>query len=198
MGTLTIAGLTYTLTEAGVPCSYTLAANSATIAGGGASNQALGFTAGQGGCSVTAVSYANWITVSSTLTGTSGTLTYSVAPNAGGTSRIGTVQIGNQVFTVTEQPSTNACTYSLNSYGAAFGQAGGNASFLGSSILGCGAPVPSTNLPTMITLQAPVGPVNQIFTQPYAVSVFSSVANAVRKATIVFGGQIFTVKQTSW
>jgi hypothetical protein len=197
-GTLTIAGQIFTVSEAGAPCTFNLAASSATIAGDGAANQTLSFSAGQPGCTITAVSYANWITANAVLNGTAGTLTYSVAANPGGTARSGTIQVGDQVFTINQQPSTSACTYSLNSHGAAFGQSGGNASFLGSAAIGCGAPQPGTNLPSMITLQPTAGPVNQIFTQPYAVTFFSSVANAIRKATITFGGQIFTVKQTSW
>jgi hypothetical protein len=197
--TLTIAGLTFTVTQAGLPCSFNLAASSALIAGGGAVNQNLSFNSNEPGCIVNPVSYANWITINGfSFNGQSGSLTYTVAANPGGTSRAGTVQIGDQVFTITEQPSTAACTYSLNSHGAAFGQAGGNASFLASAVDGCAAPQVSTNLPTAITLPPTVGPANDIFTQPYTVNVFSSVANAIRKATIVFGGQIFIVKQTSW
>jgi hypothetical protein len=196
-GTLTIAGQTFTVTEAGAPCSFTLASlTSPLIAAAGASNETIGFTAATNGCAITPVSYANWITISSTLTGTAGTLTYSVAANPAGTTRTGNVQVGDKLFTVTQ--SGAACAFSLNIYGAAFGQAGGDASFLGSpNAQGC-IPVVGGTQPTITVLGPLVGPANNVFTQPYTVSVFTSPVNAVRRATITFGGQIFTVKQTSW
>ena len=58
----------------------------------------------------------------------------------------------------------------------------------------------SATEPNIITLgPAPVTPVGGIFTQGYDVAPYPNVLTpVVRKGYIVFGGQIFTVKQTSW
>jgi hypothetical protein len=197
-GTLTIAGLTYTVTEAGASCSFTLGEPSVNVAAAGTGgNQNLLFTAATTGCTVAPRSYANWIhVVSSGLNGISGNLIYSVDPNPAGATRSGSIQVGDQLFLVSQTGAD--CAFSLNIYGAAFGQGGGNASFLGSpSALGC-APTTGVTLPGVTTLGTLTGPVNDIFTQPYSVSAFNSATNAIRKATITFGGQIFTIKQTSW
>jgi hypothetical protein len=196
-GTLTIAGQTFTVIEAGAPCSFTLASLTSPLQSvAGSASQSVGFTAATSGCTVTPVSYANWITVSSSLNGTAGTLTYSVAANPAGTTRAGNVQVGDKLFTVSQ--SGAACAFSLNIYGAAFGQAGGDASFLGSgNAIACVPDVGATQ-PAITALGPLVGPVDSIFTQPYTVGVFTSPINAVRRATITFGGQIFTIKQTSW
>jgi hypothetical protein len=104
--------------------------------------------------------------------------------------------VGSQIFTVSE--SGAACAYSLASYGAAFGQLGGNGDILGSpSANGC-TPSVGTTLPSIVTLGTLSGPTLNIFTQPYTVNVFNSLTNAIRRATITFGGQTYTIKQTSW
>lgn len=91
-----------------------------------------------------------------------------------------------------------ACGYSLNAYGALFGTTGGTGSVLGlPTALGC-VPATGTAEPNVLTLSPLVGPVSNIFTQGYAVAPFNVLTPVVRKAYIIFGGQIFTVKQTSW
>ncbi len=198
VGTLTIAGLTYTVTEAGAPCSFSLAQPGVNVgADGTATNQTLSFTAATAACTVTPVSYSSWIhVIGSSLAGTSGTLTYSVDANASGSLRTGSIQVGDRLFAVSQTGA--ACAFSLSGYGAVFGQSGGSASFLGSpSAIGC-TPVTGVTQPTIVTLGPLTGPVLDIFTQPYSVNVFNSVTNAVRIGAITFGGQVFTVKQTSW
>jgi hypothetical protein len=191
IGRLTIADRTYTVTQAAAPCSYTLAMPGISVSsnGGGGS---VGFTASGAACGATAVSYASWI---SAATGT-GTIDYSVAANATGYTRTGTIQIGDQTFTITQ--NSGACSYSLHSYGAVFGTTGGTGDVLASqSALGC-SPDVGTTQPTIVTLGPLSGPALNIFTQPYTVSPFASVNPSVRYATITFSGQFFTIKQLSW
>jgi hypothetical protein len=204
VGTLTIAGQTYTVTQAGASCSFSLGAANTTVASAGLNNGSLPFSTTSSGCSPSAVSYASWLTVSTAFAGSSGSVTYSVAPNPSGTTRVGTVQIGDQTFTVSQIGA--ACAFSLNAYGAVFNDLGVLISPVGASqtvagspsALGC-SPAYGTNQPSIITMLGPLsGPVLNIFSLPYGVSVFSSTTTAVRLATITFGGQIFTVKQTSW
>jgi hypothetical protein len=203
IGTLTIAGQTYTVTEAAASRSYSLGAPNTTVASTGANNLTLPFSMTFGGCSPSATSYASWLTVSTAFTGSSGTLTYSVTANPSAVSRVGTVQIGDQTFTVNQTGAS--CGFSLNSYGAVFNSLGvlvspqgGSESILGSqSALGC-SPSIGTDQPSIVRLGTLSGPVSNIFTLPYTVTDFSSTTTAVQLATITFGGQIFTIKQTSW
>lgn len=113
-GTVTIAGRTHTIRQAGapVPCSYSLNSSSASVPANGGS-VSVGVTT-QSGCAWTAASQASWITVrsgSSSGTG-NGTVHLDVAPNSGPT-RTGSVTIAGATFTVT-QAVTPVCTYTLS------------------------------------------------------------------------------------
>jgi len=197
-GTLTVAGQTFTVTEAAAPCAYTLGSQSNTVGSPGVTGATLSFSTTQNGCTVagaSVTSFANWITASNTSAG-SGQVTYNVAPNPAGVNRSGIIEIGNQPFTVTE--SGAACAYSLAAYGQAFGQLGGAGDVAGSqSANGC-TPTVGVDLPSIVTLGSLSGPAANIFTMPYTVNAFNSLTNATRRATINFGGQLYTVKQTSY
>ncbi len=194
--TFTVAGIAYSLSQAGAPCSYALnsANTTMTATGGGGS---YGFTAAPG-CSASAVSYSSWITVStaSAPDGSSGTVNYTVAGNTAGGSRTGYIQLPGASFTVVQTPAL--CAYSLNAYGQAFATVGGSGSVLGSPSAGGCVPSVGTTQPSIVSIGSLQGPVLDIFTLPYAVSPFTSVTPAIRYATITFGGQLFTVKQRSW
>jgi hypothetical protein len=120
-----------------------------------------------------------------------------VAPNPFGSTRRGTIQAGNALYTVVQ--SGSACAYSLNAYGKSFRVAGGSDTLLASATLeGC-APVYGTDQPSFITLGALSGPVLNIFSLPYTVAPFTTSLTAVtRIGRITFGGQALTIKQLSW
>jgi hypothetical protein len=199
-GTLTIAGLTYTVDQAGAPCSYSVAgpATSPNLAAEGVSDLSFGFTATTTGCSPDAVSYSNWISITYTsFGGTAGSVTYAVSPNGYGTARSGTIQVGNALYTVVQ--SGAKCAYSLNAYGKVFGVAGGNDVVLGTPTADGCTPVYGTDQPSFITLGTLTGPVLNIFSLPYEVSPFATSLTAViRIGRITFGGQALTIKQLSW
>lgn len=199
-GTLTVAGLTYTVEQAGAPCSYSITGPPAseTHPADGAPGVTFGFTASAAGCAPTAVSYASWITVTATtFGGTTGSVTYAVAPNPFGTTRTGTILVGNALFTVTQ--SGASCAYSLNAYGKVFRMAGGADTLLGSATASVCSPVYGTDQLSFITLGGLTGPVLNVFSLPYTVSPFaSSLTAVVRTGRITFGGQILTIKQLSW
>jgi hypothetical protein len=199
-GIETGASMTYTVTQGGAPCQYTLVPNaSGTVASAGASNLTFAFSTEQTGCSNQAMSYANWVTVSTTWgsDGQSGYVTYSVAPNPSATNRSGTVQFGPQTFTVTQTGAP--CAYSLSSYGLLFDKLGANGNTLlaSQSAGGCPAPIHGTDQP-FLTASPPTGPVSNIWTVLYSVAPFNRLTPATRKGKITIGGQIFSVKQTSW
>ena len=104
-GTMTIAGLTFTVTQSGATaCSY-------QISIGPVSSTPQGFTgsiaviAGTG-CQWTATSSASWLSITSGSSGSgSGTVTYLALPNHTGSTRVGTMIVAGHTITLTE-PST--------------------------------------------------------------------------------------------
>jgi large repetitive protein len=206
-GTLTIAGLTYTVTEAGAGCSYTLGTSSTNVSSTGLAAGTGSFTlsTATNGCSPSALSYASWISgVSTAFSGTSGTVTFGVTPNVGGATRVGTIAVGNSVYTVTQTGA--ACSFSLNSTGQAINAlgfvvapAGAPESVSGSpSAQGCPAPQAATNQPSTVILGPLSGPDNNIYMLPYSVTGYKPLDLLPRYMQIVFGGQLFTVKQYPW
>jgi hypothetical protein len=194
---LNIAGLTYTVSQDGAPCTYTLGSKSTNIASSGLNSGSFAFSTTASGCSPNAVSYSNWIGASTSFSGTTGTVTFNVAQNFSGMNRQGTIQLGDQGFTVTETAA--ACAYSLNAYGEVFSQLGGHDQVLGSpNAVGCASPPTGTDQPSFITLDQLTGPVNNIFTQPFQIAPFNSLVPNLRFGNITLGGQIFAIKQTSW
>jgi hypothetical protein len=118
--TLTIAGLAFTVAQAG--CVYTISPTGQNVAvGGGAGTVAVATDAV---CAWAAASGASWITVTSGSSGTgNGSTAFTVAGNTGG-ARTGTLTIAGHVFTVTQA----ACVFTLSRQGEYLGPNGGSAS----------------------------------------------------------------------
>ena len=102
-GTITIAGQTFTVSQAGAAaCSFTLSPTSATIGSVAGTFSVAVSTAAA--CPWTAKSNATWITITAGASGTgNGTVTYSAAANTARTSRTGTISIAGKTFTVTQR-----------------------------------------------------------------------------------------------
>ena len=102
-GTLTIAGQTVTVTQAGA-CSYTVAPTTQSAATAGASFSAAVTTTN--GCNWTGVSNnTSWISITSGSNGTgNGAVFYSVAANTSTSSRTGTLTIAGRTVTITQLP----------------------------------------------------------------------------------------------
>jgi regulation of enolase protein 1 (concanavalin A-like superfamily) len=118
--TATIAGLTYTATEAAGPCVFSLSPASQSMAYAGDSGS-FAVTVG-GWCSWTATSSASWLTVTSGSSGTgNGTVAVSAAANSGG-ARAATVTVGGQTFTANQSappPPTNWSNQDIGAVGVA-------------------------------------------------------------------------------
>ena len=128
--------------------------------------------------------------------GAAGTVEYSVAANPLAVNRVGTIQVGTRVFTVTQLGG--ACGFSLHAYGQLFGPAGGDSNVFGSqSALGC-SPAYATDQPSIVLLGTLAGPENNIFTLPFSVTSFTALTPSYRIGRIDFGGQRFVVKQSSY
>jgi hypothetical protein len=192
---LAIAPKVYTVTQAGAPCSYDLSpTGSSGIDPAGTPSALFGFTA-TNGCGLPApVSYAGWAHVVATSGGGVGTIEYSVDPNLTSYPRSTTIRVGDKNFAISQ--AGGSCGYSLNAYGSVFGKSGGVSSVLASATLGTCTPDLGTTQ-SFITLGSLSGsPV--LFTLPFTVAPYNSLNVSVRFGKITFGGQVHTVKQTSW
>ena len=99
LGSLTIAGRTFAVTQVGNTCSYVLTPASPTIGGEGGTGSITVGTAS--GCPWTATTTQSWISVSGTGTA-SGSASYTVSANTTGASRVGSISIGTKSFTITQ------------------------------------------------------------------------------------------------
>jgi uncharacterized protein (TIGR03437 family) len=102
-GTLTIAGQVFTVNQASGVCTYSLSPTSRSFGSGGGSDSVAVTVTGSNCGPWAALSNVDWIAVQGGASTTgSGSVSYSVAPNTGATSRTGTITIGGQIFAVTE------------------------------------------------------------------------------------------------
>lgn len=122
-GTLTIAGQSVTITQAGATasCSYTVNPTSLSLAAtNGAGTVAVTATAG---CAWTAAAAVPWLSVTSGRSGTGdGGVTIAASDNTGA-ARSGTVTVAN--LTVTVNQAAAACSFAVSPTNASIGAAGG-------------------------------------------------------------------------
>ncbi len=119
-GTLTVAGQTYFVTQAGASCSYQIAPGSSTLSSPNATTGSVALTTGAS-CTWNASSDSTWLTLTSPAAGTgSTTVNYSVATNVGDASRSGNLTIGGTSFNVTQAGN---CSYAINPSAQTFSSA---------------------------------------------------------------------------
>ena len=108
-GSVTVAGNTFTVTQAGATCAPTISPTSLNVVAAGASGS-VAVTAAAG-CTWTATSNAAWITIAPGASGSgSASVAYSVAANPGTTARTGSVTVAGNTFTVTQAGTSCAPT----------------------------------------------------------------------------------------
>lgn len=114
------SGLSFTVGAS--QCTYSIQPTSQSFsAGGGTGSVNVTSTAG---CTWTATSNSSWLTITSGASGSgSGAVGYSVALNAGTTSRTGTLTIAGQTFTVTQSGAGTLAAVSTASFSASTGLA---------------------------------------------------------------------------
>jgi len=120
-GTLTIAGQTFTVTQA-ANCTYSITPTSQSVAAGAGGGTPIAVSTGTG-CSWTAASNVSWITIASGSTGSgNGSATFTVAANPGAV-RTGTLTVAGQTFTVTQAAT---CSYTISPSSKSFSDKGGD------------------------------------------------------------------------
>jgi hypothetical protein len=183
----TIAGQTFTVTQAAAACSYLLnpTGHNATAAGG-ASSFDVNTTAG---CDWSSSGVPAWITgVPDSGTGTT-TVNFTVAANPDASSRNANITIGGQTFTVT-QAAAATCSFSLNPTSHNASAAGGASSFDVNTTAGCNWT--SGGVPAWITGV----PGNGTGTTTINFTVAANTGDT-RSANIVIEGQTFAVTQAA-
>jgi VCBS repeat protein/BACON domain-containing protein/S-layer family protein len=167
-------------------CSFSIAPTSQSFSFNGGAGS-VGVTAGAG-CSWTAASNDSWISITSGSTGTgSGPVDYSVAPNTSPNSRMGSMTIAGQAFSVSQDGLT--CSYSLVPTSQNFVSSGGAGSITVNAPVGCNWTAATND--AWISFTSSVsgsgnGSVN------YSVAANS---DAARMGTIIIADQSFSVTQ---
>ncbi|MEO7192392.1 MAG: BACON domain-containing carbohydrate-binding protein [Vicinamibacterales bacterium] len=184
-GTLTVAGQTFTVTQAG-GCAYSIAPSSKTVAQGGGTGGPVAVTTAAG-CTWTAVSGVSWVTITSGATGSgNGSVGFSVASNPGAP-RSGTLTIAGQTFTVSQG---GTCSFTVAPTTISVGpDAGAGPDVTVTATTGCTWTATSNDSWITITGGA-TGNGNGTVT----VAVAANPAGA-RNGTILVAGQTVTIKQ---
>jgi hypothetical protein len=186
-GTLTIAGQTVTVTQAGVPCTTTISPSSVS-APDSLTTGNVNVTSPTG-CAWTAVSNTSWVTVTTGGNGTGpGAVGYSLAANTGTAARSGSITIGGEIFTVSQ--AGRSCAATFNPSSASIGTVGGG--YTVDVTTGSGCTWSATASQAWITLTSGAsgtGPGTIGFTVDANASV------SVRSATISIGSSLFQISQ---
>jgi uncharacterized delta-60 repeat protein len=166
-------------------CSYSLSATSANFTAAGGTGSVNVTTAN--GCGWTAVSNADWISITGGASGNgNGTVNYTVQANTG-PARSGTVTIAGQTYTINQ---ASGCTFSIAPASANFTASAGSGSFSVTAGAGCAWTATTNDAWISITSGAGSGNGSVSF------NVQANVSPA-RTGTITVAGQTFTINQAS-
>ena len=184
-GTMTIAGQSFTVSQQGAGCSYSITPTTQQFVAAGGTGSVTVTT--QTGCAWTATSNAAWITITSGASSTgSATVGYSVTVNTG-PARQGTVTIAGLTLTVNQD---SGCLLTINPTSASYTTSGGAGSItITANNQACPWTAVSNNSWITITSGAS-GTGNG--TTGYSVA---SNTGAPRSGSITVAGQTFSVSQ---
>lgn len=186
-GTLSIAGHTHTVNQAG-SCAAQINPTNQSIGSGGGAGTPINVTA-PAGCAWTATTTDAWINITSGGSGSGpGTVNFTVVANAG-PARTGTISVAGQTFTVNQ---ASGCTVSINPSSQSIGAPGGSGVTINvTSQAGCGWTATTTDTwITITTGESGIGPGTVTYT-------VANNTGAARVGTINVGGQTFTVNQAA-
>jgi hypothetical protein len=189
VGTATIAGHTFTVSQTALNCTYTIAptTQSAPAAGGAGQPVSVSTTST---CTWTATSNAAWLTIASGASGTgNGSVGFSASANTG-VARSGTLTIAGQTFTVNQ---AGGCTYSISPTSQSAPAAGGAGSPNISVTSGSGCPWTAASNAAWLTISSGASGTSN-GSVGYSVAANTSVA---RSGTLTVAGQTFTVNQAT-
>ena len=188
-GTMTIAGHTFTVNQAGTPCAFSISPTSNSFpASGGGGTVTVSTTST---CSWTAFSLAPWIMVTSGASGLgNGMVAYAIAPNTERSGRTSSITIAGQPFTITQQAAPTSCVSSISPTSSGFPVGGGSAAVTVTAPSSCNWTTMSND--TWITIVSG-GSGKGTATAKYMVAANSS--TTARTGSISIGSQTLTVNQ---
>lgn len=188
-GTLTIAGHTYTVSQAGVGCTYSISPADKTF-NNAAGSGSISVTASANDCSWSVSVSDPWITISSGDGGSgNGTVEYAIVVNTNSAPRQGTVTIANKTFSINQTGVD--CAYSLSSPSQEFTDAGGNGSVDVTASAGDCAWTATSNNPWISIVSG--GSSTGSATVTYSVAENSG--SDSRSGTLTIAGQAYGVTQ---
>jgi uncharacterized repeat protein (TIGR03803 family) len=193
IGTMTIAGQTFTVTQSGTSaenCTFTLSAKSVTLPSkGGAKNVSV--KAKGTDCSWTAVSNDPFVTITSGSSGTgNGKVDYTVPGNTNTTPLSGTIMIAGQTFTVNQ--AAGGCKFTLSPKSGKLKAAGGSATVKVKPNLSDCAWTAVSNDPFITITAGASGVGNGVVSYVVAANTNSTAVTG----SITVGSQTFTVTQS--
>jgi len=171
------------------PCNFTLAAPTASVAATSSTGN-LSFTAPSSSCAWTATQNNDWLIITSGTAGLgNGTISYSVAANAG-PARSGTLTITGQTFTVNQAAF---CGFTLAATSATVGATAGT----GSVNVTASAPTCSWTASSNASWITITSGASGAGSRTVNYSVAANTGGVPRTGTITIAGQTYTVNQAS-
>jgi len=188
-GSITIAGVTFSITQQAAACVFTISSSAQAFNSSGG-NGVVAVTTTTG-CGWIVEGVPAWVTLTSGSGGTgSGTVNYSVAANTGSATRSTTVIIAGQAYFITQ--AGVGCTFTLSSSGQSFSRGGGSGSVSLTGPASCTWTV--DGVPAWITIVlGSSGTGNG--TVSYSVS--ANPGSSSRTASLSIGGTPYTVTQSA-
>ncbi len=187
MGTLTIAGQTFTVSQAAVACAFSVQPTSVSIGGAGGTGGPVAVTT-TSGCAWTATSNAAWITITSGQSGTgNGSVTFAATPNTG-SARTGTMTVAGQTVTVSQ--AVLICTYSIAPTSQTISGAGGDGGPISVTAPGGCSWTAVSNVSWATITSSASGSGNGTVT-----FTVSANPNGPRNGTLTIAGQTFQITQ---
>ena len=186
-GTLTVAGQTFTVNQAGA-CSYSITPTSQSIGANGGNGSTTMTTGSQ--CAWSIVSNASWISFNGSANRTGGaTVNFSSAANTG-PARQGTLSLADKTFTISQ---ASGCVFSINPTSRTHNAAAGAGTVAVTAGTGC-AWTAVSNVSWITVVTGASGSGNGTVSYTVAVKPLTPPGNRV--GTVTIAGLTFTVTQT--
>jgi len=135
-GVLTIAGTTFNVTQTALTCTPEVSPTTQLFSS--APNYGGSTVTAAAGCTWTAVSNTQWITVTSGASGSgNGSVVFNVATNNSSNDRTGSLTIAGTTFTVSQLASNATCTASISPVSQSFTSSAGAGSVSVTAPTGC-------------------------------------------------------------
>ena len=188
LGTMTIAGLTFTATQSG--CSFSLDHLSRCFTFDGGTDTVQVSTGSASACDWIPVTNASWIQITGVVGPGNGHFDYLVEGNSDSTARTGTISVGGQIFTVNED-SDVSCAFPLSPRSQTFNASGGTGviSVTSPQCSACSWTAVSNDPWIAVTSGASSGEVRY--------SVASNTGITARKGSISVANQTFLIGQST-